>query len=57
MSPLKMSPLKMSHTFSIDHSGVQTCLQHEIMLVLAKPLGVNTCSSLSLILLYLVGLR
>ena len=43
MGKNKMSyeALKISHTFSMDDSGMQKCLQHENMLV---PVEVNTCS-------------
>ena len=39
--------LQISHTFSMDDSGMQTCLQHENVPVTVKnPLEVNTYSLL-----------
>ena len=46
--------LKISHTFSMDDSGTQTCLQHENMLVPDKTIGSEHMFT-SLILLYLAG--
>ena len=43
--------LKISHTFSMDDSGVQTCLQHKNMY---KIIGSERMFT-SLILLYLAG--
>ena len=46
--------LKISHTFSMDDSGVQACLQHENMLVSVQTIGSEHVFT-SLILLYLAG--
>ena len=44
--------LKVSHTFSMDDSGVQTCLQHETHLFQYKTIGSEHMFT-SLILLHL----
>ena len=46
--------LKISHTFSMDDSDVQTCLQHENMLVPVQNHWSEHVFT-SLILLYLAG--
>ena len=46
--------LKISHTFSMEDSGMQTCLQHENKQ--CKTIGSEHMFT-SLILLYLAGVR
>ena len=46
--------LKISHTFSMDNTGAQTCLQQENMFVLVQTTGSKHMFT-SLILLFLEG--